>query len=503
MEQPLERPGGTAGEPEVRSAPAPESVTRKLIAAVGERWVIREPEQLRTYEADGLASYRVRPGVVVLPATTDEVAACMRIAYEAGLNVVARGSGTGLSGGALPTPGCVLVGLSRMKRILEVDLANAFVRVEPGVINLDVSKRVGPGGWYYAPDPSSQSVCSIGGNVAENSGGAHCLKYGFTVNHVLGVKMVLADGSIVELGGPVMDEAGYDLLGVVVGSEGLLGIVTEVTLKILRKPEATRTFFATFASTTDAGNAVSAIIAAGILPAAIEMMDRLAIVAAKAATGLDWPDVAAALLVDVDGPLAECEHTSARAIELCTRAGSIAIRVPKDAADRELMWKGRKSAFAAVGRISRDYMVQDGVIPRSEIGTVLQEIAELATKSGLRIANVFHAGDGNLHPLVLFDARVPGETARAEEVSGDILRICLRYGGSITGEHGVGHDKAPYMAEMFTEADLDTMGKLRCAFDPDNLLNPGKVFPTPRLCGDRPGLYRPHATELSGDADRG
>jgi glycolate oxidase len=481
----------------------PERVVRDLIAVVGDSSVIREPEQLRTYEADGLASYRVRPGIVVLPATTDEVSACMRIAHEAKVNVVARGAGTGLSGGALPTPGCILLGLSRMRAILEVDLDNAFARVQPGVVNLDVSKRVGPEGYYYAPDPSSQSVCSIGGNVAENSGGAHCLKYGFTVNHVLGVTLVLADGTVVRLGGPVLDEAGYDLLGVVVGSEGLLGIVTEVTLRLLRKPEATRTFFATFGSTTDAGNAVSAIIAAGILPAAIEMMDRLAMVAARAAAGVDWPDVAAALLVDVDGPLAECEHTAARSMDLCREAGSIELRVPGDAGERELMWKGRKSAFAAVGRISRDYLVQDGVIPRSEIGKVLEEIAALASASGLRIANVFHAGDGNLHPLVLFDSSVPGETARAEHVSGEILRVCLRYGGSITGEHGVGHDKAPYMAEMFTEADLETMGRLRCAFDPDNLLNPGKVFPTPRLCGDRPGLYKAHATELSGQADRG
>ncbi len=487
----------------VAPATVASAVLRALIEVVGDRWVIREVDQLHTYEADGLASYRVRPGVVVLPATTHEVAACMKIAHDNMLPVVARGAGTGLSGGALPTPGCLLLGLSRMKSILEVDLANAFVRAQPGVVNLDVSRRVGPSGYYYAPDPSSQSVCSIGGNVAENSGGAHCLKYGFTANHVLGVTMVLADGSVIEVGGPVLDEPGYDLLGVIVGSEGLLGIVTEVTLRILRKPEATRTFFATFPSTEAAGNAVSEIIAEGIVPAAIEMMDELAIVAAKAATGLDWPEVAAALLVDVDGTLAECDHTLARAMSLCERAGSLEIRVPKDAAERELMWKGRKSAFAAVGRISRDYMVQDGVIPRSAIGKVLQEIAVLATSSGLRIANVFHAGDGNLHPLVLFDGRVPGETARAEQVSGDILRICLRYGGSITGEHGVGHDKAVYMGEMFSDDDLETMGRLRCAFDPGNQMNPGKVFPTPRLCGDRPGVYRAHPAELSGEADRG
>ena len=472
------------------------------LAAVGEKNCIREAEQLRTYESDGLTSFRAMPGVVVLPASTEEVVQCVRIARDAGLPIVARGSGTGLSGGALPVAGCVLIGLARMRKVLAIDFDNAFMRVQPGVVNLDVSKAIGAEGWYYAPDPSSQSVCTIGGNVAENSGGAHCLKYGFTVNHVLGLRIVLADGTVHDLGGPVLDQPGYDLTGVVVGSEGLLGIVTEVVLRILRKPEATRTFFATFPSTTEAGNAVSAIIASGIVPAAIEMMDRLAIVAAKAATGLDWPDVGAALLMDVDGLAAECEHTSANAIDLARKAGALEIRVPRDAAERELMWKGRKSAFAAVGRIARNYMVQDGVIPRSEIARVLQEIAELTAKAGLRVANVFHAGDGNLHPLVLFDARVPGEEKRAEEVSGEILRICLRYGGSITGEHGVGADKAQYMSEMFSEDDLETMNRVRCAFDPSMQLNPGKVFPTPRLCGDKPGIYTPHPTELSGEAHR-
>ena len=288
----------------------------------------------------------------------------------------------------------------------------------------------------------------------------------------------------------------------VVGSEGLLGIVTEVVLRILREAEATRTFFATFPSTTEAGNAVSAIIASGIVPAAIEMMDTLAIVAAKAATGVDWPEVGAALLMDVDGVAAECEHTSANAIELARKAGALEIRVPKDVAERELMWKGRKSAFAAVGRIARNYLVQDGVIPRSEIALVLQEIAALGRRYGLRVANVFHAGDGNLHPLVLFDAREPGEEKKAEEMSGEILRICLRHGGSITGEHGVGADKAPYMPEMFSADDLETMQLVRCAFDPLGSFNPGKVFPSPRLCGDKPGLYRPHPTELSGEAWR-
>jgi len=497
-----ETPGATQAELKQRAGPLPDPLVARFAAVVGDAYCIHEAAQLRTYESDGLASFRVTPGVVVLPTTTEEVVACVKLAREAGLPIVARGSGTGLSGGALPVPGCVLIGLSRMRRILEVDYDNAYIRVQPGVINLDVSKHIGPQGWYYAPDPSSQSVCSIGGNVAENSGGAHCLKYGFTVNHTLGMRMVLYDGTVADIGGPVPDAPGYDLAGIIVGSEGLLGIVTEVVLRILRKPEATRTFFATFPSNTEAANAVSAIIASGIVPAAIEMMDTLAIVAAKAATGVDWPDVDSALLMDVDGVTAECEHTSTVAVELARKAGALEIRVPRDAAERELMWKGRKSAFAAVGRIARNYLVQDGVIPRSAIAKVLQEIAQLGERFGLRVANVFHAGDGNLHPLVLFDAREPGEEKKAEEMSGEILRICLRHGGSITGEHGVGADKAQYMGEMFTEQDLETMQLVRCAFDPAGSFNPGKVFPSPRLCGDKPGLYQPHPTELSGEAWR-
>jgi len=477
-------------------------VAAKIAAAVGDRHCISDPTELSTYECDGLMSPRVRPGLVVLPGSTEEVAAVVRLAHDARLPIVARGAGTGLSGGALPVAGGLVVSLSRMRKILDVDLANGFLRCQPGVINLDVSKAVGEAGYYYAPDPSSQGVCTIGGNVAENSGGAHCLKYGFTVNHVLGARVVLADGRIVDLGGAVADTPGYDLLGVLVGSEGLLGIVTEVVLRLLRKPQATRTFFATFPSTDEAGNAVSAIIASGIVPAAIEMMDRLAIEAAKAATGLDWPDVGAALLMDVDGRLAEVEHTADNAIELARRAGALEIRRPRDDAERALMWKGRKSAFAAVGRISPNYFVQDGVIPRSEIAKVLREISEMASRVGLRVANVFHAGDGNLHPLVLYDARLPGQEKAAEELGGEILRMCVRYGGSITGEHGVGADKAAYMADMFTAQDLDTMGLVRCGFDPEGLLNPGKVFPTPRLCGDRPGPYRAHATEISGQAWR-
>src|SRR5215471_2544879 len=348
-------------------SPLPKAVIDRLTAVVGKGNCITEETELRTYESDGLTSFRAMAGAVVLPSSTEQVAAVVKLAKAAGMSIVPRGAGTGLSGGALPLPGSIVVSLSRMKRFLEVDFENQWIRVEPGVVNLDVSKRVGPAGYYYAPDPSSQSVCTIGGNLGENSGGAHCLKYGFTVHHVLGVRMVLADGEVVDVGGPVLDAPGYNLLGAIVGSEGMLGLVTEVVLRILRKPHATKTFFATFPSTDEAGNAVSGIIAAGIVPAAIEMMDRLAIVAIKAATGVDWPVVGAALLVDVDGPLAEVEHTAAAATRLAREAGALEIRLPKDLAERETMWRGRKGAFAAMGRISPNYVVQDGVIPRSEI----------------------------------------------------------------------------------------------------------------------------------------
>jgi len=464
--------------------------------------VLTDPAELLVYEADGLTHGRTRPALVVLPGSTEEVARVVAVAREEGTPIVPRGAGTGLSGGARPVEGSVVISLARMRRILEVDLANGWIRVEPGVINLDVTRAVAGDGMYYAPDPSSQGVCSIGGNVAENSGGAHCLKYGFTTNHVLAARVVLSDGSVVDLGGPAPDAPGYDLLAALVGSEGLVGIVTEVTLRLLRKPEVTRTFFATFPSTDEAGAAVSGIIAAGILPAAIEMMDRLAIEAAKAATGLDWPDVGAALLMDADGTRAEVEHVSARAIEVARAAGALEIRVPRDEAERQLMWKGRKCAFAAVGRISPSYLVEDGVIPRSEIARVLREIEALARAEGLRVANVFHAGDGNLHPLVLYDARNPGEEARAARLGGEILRLCIRAGGSITGEHGVGAEKAQYMAEQFTREDLETMGRVRCAFDGLGIMNPGKVFPTPRLCGEKPGPYRPHPAEVAGLAER-
>jgi glycolate oxidase len=475
-------------------------------AVVGERNVISRAADLRTYECDGLLGYRVRPAIVVLPLTTEEVSACVRLARTYGMPIVPRGAGTGLSGGALPSEGSLVIGLSRMKAILEVDLPNRTARVQPGLINLNLTRAIAPQGWYYAPDPSSQSVCTIGGNIAENSGGAHCLKYGFTVNHVLGLTLVLPDGEVVQLGSAAgePDPLGYDLTGVVVGSEGMTGIVTEALVRVLRTAELTRTLFATFPSTDEAGDAVSRIIADGIVPAAVEMCDALAIEAIVAATGVDWPlDVGALVLMDVDGIAAEAEEATARCEELLRAAGAIEIRAPRDDAERALAWKGRKAAFAAVGRISPNYHVQDGVVPRRAIAPVLREIAALGAAAGLRIANVFHAGDGNLHPLVLYDARIPGQEHEAERVAGEILRVCLRHGGSVTGEHGVGHDKACYLGEQFSVDDLTTMAYVRETFDPQRICNPGKMFPTPRLCGDKPGAYVPHATELSGEAGRG
>jgi glycolate oxidase len=469
--------------------PASRSMVISVFAdIVGSENCITDPAGLRVYECDGLTGTRIRPAAVVLPATTGEVARCVVRARERGMPIVPRGSGTGLSGGALPLEGAVVIGTSRMRSILSVDLENQRMRVQPGVINLDISKHLAPLGYYYAPDPSSQSVCSIGGNVAENSGGAHCLKYGFTINHVVALTIVLASGETVEIGSPVADPLGYDLTAAVIGSEGLLGIVTEVVVRFLRTPEATRTVFATFPATDEAGEAVSAIIAAGIVPAAIEMMDKLAIEAIVAATHVDWPlDVGAALLMDVDGPAAEVEETAEKAIDLLRASGALEIRNPRDERERGLMWTGRKGAFAAMGRISPNYYVQDGVIPRSDIARVLREIAELSSRSGFRIANVFHAGDGNLHPLVLYDGRSGDESERAEHVASEILRICIKYGGSITGEHGVGADKAAYMGEMFSEDDLETMHYVRCAFDASRTFNPNKVFPAPRICGDSAG----------------
>jgi glycolate oxidase len=464
-----------------------EALAARLRAQLGDAAVITDRAQRRTYECDGLTHHRVVPALVVLADTTAAVAATVKECAALGIPFVARGSGTGLSGGALPHADGVLIVMSRMRRILELDIEGQRAVVEPGVINMQLTNAAMPMGYYFAPDPSSQQVCSIGGNVAENSGGAHCLKYGFTTNHVTGLELVTPEGDIVELGGKAPDAPGYDLVGALVGSEGTLGVVTRVTVRLTRAPEDVRTLLAAFDSTDSAGTAVSAIIGAGVIPAAIEMMDALAIEAAEAAVHCGYPPGAGAvLIVEIDGPRSDVQHVFEQVTGLCQAAGAFEIRIARDDEERALIWRGRKSAFAAVGRISPDYIVQDGVVPRTSLPRVLRSIAELSERSGVRVANVFHAGDGNLHPLVLFDERREGEAERAEEVSGAILDLCIQHGGSITGEHGVGSDKAQYMPRMFTDEDLDTMQLLRCAFDPDSLSNPGKVFPTPRLCGERP-----------------
>ncbi|MEV4279055.1 FAD-linked oxidase C-terminal domain-containing protein [Actinoplanes xinjiangensis] len=475
----------------------------RLRSELAPEQLITDRQRLRTYECDGLSHYRVVPAVVVLPRTAAQVAAVVRACAEERVPFVARGSGTGLSGGALPHADGVLIVTSQLRSVLEVRPADERAVVQPGVINLHVSAVSREHGYYYAPDPSSQQICSIGGNVAENSGGAHCLKYGFTTNHVTGLQVVTPDGDLVRLGGAAPDTPGYDLLGAFVGSEGTLGVATEVTVKLTRLPETVRTLLAAFTGTDQAGAATSAIIAAGVVPAAIEMMDALSIEAAEAAVDCGYPAGAGAvLIVELDGPAAEVDAQFDEVSRLCAANGAFETRVAADDEERRLIWQGRKSAFAAVGRISPDYIVQDGVIPRTALPTVLRRINEVAVEHGVRVANVFHAGDGNLHPLVLFDDGVPGEAGRAETVSGAILDLCIEHGGSITGEHGVGVDKARYMPRMFTDDDLDTMQLVRCAFDPDGIANPGKVFPTPRLCGERPGRHRgAHPLQETGVAE--
>jgi glycolate oxidase len=479
-----------------------DAIFQELRKIVGPQGLITSPEELQTYECDGLTNFRVMPRGVLLPNCTEQVQAIVRVCHRERVPFVARGSGTGLSGGALPVKDGVVISLTRMNRILEVDLANARVVVEPGVANLDVTGRVMPQAYFYAPDPSSQSICSIGGNVAENSGGAHCLKYGFTTTHVLGLEVVLPDGSLVHLGGETLDVPGYDLAGVFVGSEGTLGIATKIILRVVKRPECIRTLLAAFPSTNEAGAAVSDIIAAGMLPAAIEMMDNLTIQAAEAAVHANYPDCGGLLLVELDGPVAEVQALMTHVDEICRANGAWEIRVAQSDAERALVWKGRKSAFAAMGRISPNYIVQDGVIPRTALPRVLSEIDRLSKEAGVRVANVFHAGDGNLHPLVLYDRRVAGQEEAAEKLSYRILEICIEAGGSITGEHGVGEDKKRAMSKMFSEPDLDTMQRVRCAFDPLQLSNPTKVFPRPRLCGEKPGKYVAHPLETAGVAER-
>jgi glycolate oxidase len=478
------------------------SFRSELARIVGPEGLINDASDLLTYESDALTHLRSTPAAVVLPKSAEEVQNVVRLCRRQGVPFVARGHGTGLSGGALPVKDGVLIGLSRMNRILEVDIPNLRAVVEPGVTNLEITKRVAPFGCYYAPDPSSQVVCSIGGNIAENSGGAHCLKYGFTVHHVLGVDAVMPNGDLVHIGGPVLDSPGLDLLGVLVGSEGTLAIVTKATVRLLRRAEKVMLLLAGFPSIDAAGQAVSDIIAGGIVPAAVEMMDRLTIEAAEAAVHPNFPKTDAVLIVELDGPSSEVDELFAIVETICRNSGATTIEVAHDQAQRDRIWKGRKAAFAAMGRVSPNYYVQDGVVPRTKLPEVLRRIRDLEQRSGLRIGNVFHAGDGNLHPLICYDAAIPGQAEHAEKVAAEILTYCIEAGGAITGEHGVGVDKKSYMPRMFGEHDLDAMQLVRCAFDPTGICNPGKVFPTPRLCGEVPGPYRQHPLERAGLAER-
>ncbi|MEO0948368.1 MAG: FAD-linked oxidase C-terminal domain-containing protein [Cyanobacteria bacterium J06641_5] len=453
---------------------------------VGKRYVVRRKEEILTYECDGLASYRQRPAIVVLPATTKEIAEVVKVCDRRELPWVARGAGTGLSGGALPLKNGVLIVMARMQQILNVDLENQQVVVQPGVINNWVTQAVTGAGFYYAPDPSSQTVCSIGGNVAENSGGVHCLKYGVTTNHVLGLKIVTPTGDILDIGGGIPEMPGYDLTGLFVGSEGTLGIATEVTLKILKVPEIISVLLANFPTLEAAGEAVTAIIAAGIVPAGMEVMDNLSInmVEDLVGAGCYSRDAGAVLLIELDGLKAEVNANLERVQKICQQQGAGNFTTATEPEQRLKLWKGRKSAFGAAGKVSPDYFVQDGVVPRTKLAWVLSEIEALGQAYGYRIANVFHAGDGNLHPLIMYDNSIPGDLEKVEELGGEILKRCVAAGGSISGEHGIGADKKCFMPDMFSAADLETMQYVRQAFNAKGLANPSKLFPTPRTCGE-------------------
>jgi glycolate oxidase len=457
--------------------------------------------ELAPYESDALTAFRARPRAVVLPETPQEVVATVRLCHEAKVPFVARGSGTSLSGGSLPIEDGVVIGLNRLRRILRLDPRERIAVVEPGVINLSVSHAAAPHGLYYSPDPSSQGVCTIGGNVAFNSGGAHCLKYGMTSNHVLGMKVVLPDGEIAVLGGQSLEGVGPDYTGLFVGSEGLFGVALEITLRLLPKPEVYRTLLAAYHSLEAAGDAVASVVASGLLPGAMEIMDRLAIAAAEAAVGAGYPREAAALLiVELEGPREEVEAEYGRLASVIDASGAYEVRVAASEEERMMIWKGRKSAFSAVGRLSPDYIVQDGVVPRGRLGEALAAIEKMGVEAGLRVANVFHAGDGNLHPLILYDGREPGALERAEALAGRILRLCIDLGGSITGEHGVGMEKREYLPEMFGETDMQAMSRLRRSIDPDELSNRGKMLPA----GEAPSLrfHGPHPLERAGKISR-
>ncbi len=461
----------------------------------GEGVIVSEAER-RVYESDGLTAYRQLPLVVVLPSTVEQVGAVLRYCKEIGIKVVPRGAGTSLSGGALPLADGVLLVMAKFNRILEIDYANRCAVVQPGVTNLAITKAVEHAGFYYAPDPSSQIACTIGGNVAENSGGVHCLKYGLTTNNILGIEMVLMNGEIIRLGGKHLDAENYDVLGVMTGSEGLLGVVTEVTVRILSKPTMAQALLVGFPATEDAANCVAEVIGAGIIPAGMEMMDRPAIHAAEAFVKVGYPlDVEALLIVELDGAPAEVDHLIGKVEAIARNHNATSIRSSRDEPERLAFWSGRKAAFPAVGRISPDYYCMDGTIPRARLAEVLARMRTLAEQYGLAVANVFHAGDGNLHPLILYDANKPGEIERAEAFGADILKLCVEVGGVLTGEHGVGVEKRDLMGTMFDECDLAHQERLKCAFDPDGLLNPGKVFPQLHRCAEL-GRLHVHAGRL-------
>src|SRR3954468_19676526 len=477
-------------EPEAAVLARRAEIVRALSAIVPGEGGISNEREMRPYESDGLTAYRQLPFVVVLPETTEQVAQVLRYCHEHGIRVVPRGAGTSLSGGALPLADGVLLGMGKFNRIREVDFDNRVAVVEPGVTNLAISQVVAHEGFYYAPDPSSQIACTIGGNIAENSGGVHCLKYGMTTNNILGCEIVLISGEIIRLGGKHLDSEGYDLLGLITGSEGLLGVVTEVTVRILKKPETARALLVGFASSEQAGECVSRIIGAGIIPGGMEMMDRPAIQAVEEFVHAGYPlDVEALLIVELDGPQAEVDHLLERVQAIAHDCGSTICRVSSSDDERLLFWAGRKAAFPAVGRISPDYYCMDGTIPRAKLPFVLQRMRELSQHYGLRVANVFHAGDGNLHPLILYDANKAGELEKTEAFGSEILKLCVEVGGVLTGEHGVGVEKRDLMPAMFSEIDLNQQQRLKCAFDAKGLLNPGKVFPTLHRCAERGGVH--------------
>jgi len=447
--------------------------------------VITDEDELRAFDCDGLSAYKQLPLIVVLPENTEQVSKVLRYCHDNNVKIVPRGAGTGLSGGALPLADGITLGLGRFNQILDIDYQNRCVVTQPGVTNLGITQAVEDDGFYYAPDPSSQIACSIGGNIAENSGGVHCLKYGLTTNNVLGVEMVTMDGRIVCLGGKHLESEGYDLLGVVTGSEGLLGVITEVTVRILRKPETARALLLGFESSDHAGDCVADVIGAGIIPGGMEMMDTFAIQAAEEFVHAGYPlDVEALLIIELDGPEVEVEHLIDRVEGIAKNAGAVHVKISESEEERLRFWSGRKAAFPAVGRLSPDYICMDGTIPRGQLSHVLKRMSEMSERYGLRVANVFHAGDGNLHPLILFDANEPGEFENAEKFGAEILKLCVEVGGVLTGEHGVGIEKRDLMGEMFSEDDMKHQQRLKCAFDPDQLLNPGKVYPTLHRCAE-------------------